>query len=279
MKKILFAGGDTRTLAAIEYMKRYGYAPITYGIENRNKAEFSEVEAVVFPFPTFRNGRLNAPLNPNPPTLEETITETGIDPNTVFAVGGPIKNNPFTRYTDLSENEELKLRNAVTTAEGAIALLIENTDRAVFGMPILTVGYGAIGKRLSQLLHAMGANVTVAARKEKDRTDALLHGCKTMDTAKLSLRGQKAILNTVPVQLITESISETADEDACFLELASSPGGCDPDDVKKRMRKWISGASLPGKVAPVTAGEDLAKTLIPIFSLQKRKGSGTTIGT
>lgn len=262
---VLFAGGDQRTLAAIEYMKKAGYSVKTYAVTDRYPFDGSRISALVLPFPCLKQGKLNAPMISTPPTLAEMIRETGIDCN-IPVIGGPLKENPFPNYTDLSLREDLKLRNAVTTAEGALGLLIAHTDKAVFGMNCMVVGYGAIGKRLSYLLHSMSAKVTVAARKHKDRTDALCHGYDATDTADFSLEGMDALFNTVPFPIFTEEILRTAETDLKFFELASAPWGCDPETAKKCGISVIYGPALPGKVAPVTAGEDLAKTVIHILS-------------
>ncbi len=264
MKTVLFAGGDQRTLAAMEYMKSQGYHVKTYGIHDRVPTDGRDVSAAVLPFPCLKQGRLNAPLIPDPPTLAEVLEETGIDPG-IPVIGGPIPENPFPHYTDLSLREDLKLRNAVTTVEGAVNLLIHHTDRAIFGSRCLVIGYGAIGKRLSAILSLFGGRVTVAARKEKDRTDAELHGYGAMDTKFLQLHGFQVIFNTVPQILLTEDVLGGSEPTAVFFELASLPGGIDRDAATRLHRRIVDGPALPGKVAPVTAGEDLAKTVIDIL--------------
>ena len=274
MATVLFAGGDERTLAALDYMQKQGFSTKTYAITHRTETDATEATALVLPFPCLKNGRLNAPLIDNPPTLEELIRETGID-QTIPVIGGPIAENPFPRFIDLSQREDLKLRNAVTTTEGAIDLLIRNTPRAILALPCLVIGYGAIGKRLSAMLFALGASVTVAARKQKDRTDAELHGYGIQSTDGLDLRGFSAIFNTVPHLLLTEPRLQQSETDVRIFELASAPGGCDRGAAQRLNRTVIDGPALPGKVAPVTAGEDLAKTVIHILLSPKEKGSGT----
>lgn len=265
MRKILFAGGDRRTLSAVEYMKKQGFSIVTYALPHRRPIEDRNFSAVVLPFPCLKQGRLNAPLTETPPTLEEFLSETGIDPS-ITAIGGPIPDNPFSRYVDLSQREDLKARNAVPTAEGALELLMRHTDRTIWGMNCLIVGYGAVGKRLSTVLSSLGASVTVAARKGRDRLDAELRGWRTMDTKELHLQGFQAIFNTVPKVLLTESVLRESDSHAVFVELASPPGGIDRACEQSRFRTVIDGPALPGKVAPVTAGEDLAKTVIHILN-------------
>ncbi|MBO5214021.1 MAG: hypothetical protein J6B86_04565 [Clostridia bacterium] len=261
---ILFAGGDKRTLSALAYMKSQGFSVCSYALTDRVAVDATSISAVVLPFPCLKNGRLNAPQIEQPPTLSELIEELGISTDLPI-IGGPIPNHPFSNYVDLSLREDLKLRNAVTTVEGAVSLLIHNTDRAIFGMNCLVLGYGAIGKRLSSVLSSLGASVTVAARKQKDRVDATMHGFGAMDVKALELRGFQAVFNTVPHVLLTREILQNSEPDAVLFELASAPGGIDRTAAAELQRTVLDGPALPGKVAPVTAGEDLAKTVIDIL--------------
>lgn len=262
MDTILFAGGDRRTSVAVEYMKQAGFSVQTYAVTERIPLDGRGISAMILPFPCLKKGRLNAPLIETPPTLSEVLAETRIDKN-IPVIGGSLSPNPFPNYTDLSLQDDLKLRNAVTTVEGAVKLLIENTDRALLLSRVLVVGFGAIGKRLTRILQAMGSTVTVAARREKDRVDAVLQGNFAMDTATMNLGEFDIVVNTVPALLITESVLRTAPAHTLFLELASAPGGIFRGDAERRI---VDGAALPGKVAPVTAGEDLAKTVISILN-------------
>lgn len=264
MATILFAGGDRRTFAAISYLKKQGFEVKTYALTHRSPVDGRGVSAMVLPYPCLKQGKLNAPMLQDPPTLEEVIAKTGIDV-TVPVLGGPIPNNPFPHYTDLSLREDLKLRNGVTTAEGAVELLMKSSDRTVFGTKCLVVGFGAIGSHLAHILRGMGADVTVAVRKEEVRTKAMLTGYGVMDTKSLCLEGFHAIFNTVPHPLITDGVLKTSPPDALFFELASFPYGIDRAAAEKQCRRVIEGFALPGKVAPVTAGEDLAKTVICIL--------------
>ena len=50
-------------------------------------------------------------------------------------------------------------------------------------------------------------------------------------------------------------------EDTLVLDLASKPGGLDLDAASALNRRVIWALSLPGKTAPVTAGEIIARTV------------------
>ena len=58
----------------------------------------------------------------------------------------------------------------MATSEAALAILIENTEKTLFGSNILIIGYGRIAKILAEYLKALKANVTVCARKEIAKT-------------------------------------------------------------------------------------------------------------
>ena len=50
-------------------------------------------------------------------------------------------------------------------------------------------------------------------------------------------------------------------KNALLIDLASAPGGVDYDEAEKMGIKTIHALSLPGKVAPVTAGDIIKKTI------------------
>ena len=142
---------------------------------------------------------------------------------------------------------------------------------------MLVVGYGRIGKLLADLLHLMGANVTVAARKETDLALARMHGCQTNlireknDRSVLSLSTQyHVILNTVPVCLFDEDTLRTMEAETVLIDLASAPGGIDYDAANRLGLKTIVALSLPGQVAPITAGEIIGDLILS--HLRKEQG-------
>ena len=49
--------------------------------------------------------------------------------------------------------------------------------------------------------------------------------------------------------------------DALIIDLASKPGGVDFDTASRLGRKTVWALSLPGKVAPITAGDMIACTI------------------
>ena len=117
---------------------------------------------------------------------------------------------------------------------------------------MLVIGWGRIGKCLSRLLRQMGANVTVCAKKAKDRNILSAMGYNAVDFHEVDLTDYKVIYNTAPTMVFP-----TCPGDALKIDLASRLGLGSPDVI------WARG--LPGKDAPESSGNLIAKTLIPIL--------------
>ncbi len=73
--------------------------------------------------------------------------------------------NSTAKVFDLGESETFKLKNAILTVEGVLALSIKSTLFSIYGSKTLVVGYGRIGSYLTKQLISLGASVYVV---EKD---------------------------------------------------------------------------------------------------------------
>ena len=60
-------------------------------------------------------------------------------------------------------------------------------------------------------------------------------------------------------------------QECLFIEIASSPFGIDFQAAKEYAFDVIKANSLPGKVAPKTAGEIIGRSILPI--IEKRGGN------
>ncbi|MDE6776335.1 MAG: hypothetical protein K2J25_00190, partial [Oscillospiraceae bacterium] len=111
------------------------------------------------------------------------------------------------------------------------------------------------------------AKVTVVARNVVKRAEAELLGCESMAFSELenAVKNFDVICNTVPAQVITKPVLEKIQENALILDLASKPGGIDLESAQMLNRRVVWALSLPGKTAPITAGEIIAKTILHIL--------------
>ena len=128
-------------------------------------------------------------------------------------------------------------------------------------------GFGRVGKALSQRLAGLGARVSVSARSWADLALAESCGYRAEQTEHLAgwLCGYDLVVNTVPAPVL--GLTELSDlKPGCLvIDLASKPGGVDFGAAARLGVKVIWALSLPGKVAPVTAGECIQTTIYNIM--------------
>ena len=125
-------------------------------------------------------------------------------PPHIHILGGrlaPLKLEHYTT-TDLLEDARYLAKNAAITAHCAVKLAAGKLPCTWEQCPVLVIGWGRIGKCLAQLLQALGAQVTVAARKEADRAMLEALGYRAADPACLSCSQYRVIYNTAPAQAV-----------------------------------------------------------------------------
>ena len=161
--------------------------------------------------------------------------------------------------------KELAVANAVPTAEGALAIAMAEVPYTIHGARCLILGYGRVAKALARILSAVGAHVTVAARKPKDLAWIDANGQMPLAFSDLT-QGDDAlsydiVFNTVPEQIAGAALLSRLPKDVLLLDLASAPGGFDHDWAKDHGYHILWALSLPGKTAPVTAGRIIGETI------------------
>ena len=167
--------------------------------------------------------------------------------------------------------EDLQQRNALPSAEGAIMVAMENTDRVIEGMRVLICGYGRIGKLLADKMKRLGASVSVAARRDEILCEIAMAGFEAVDLRQINdliraSQGCEVIFNTIPSQIFTRQVVEKIVGDPLYIEIASAPGGIDLQSARERKMRIIFAPSLPGRYAPASAGEYIFETIKDILS-------------
>lgn len=224
-------------------------------------------DAVILPMPVSTDGKtVNAPFSRLCLPIEQIYAAVRAE-QPVF--GGGISEEiaaAFARRNvrafDYLTREELAVRNAVPTAEGALQLAMEELPVTIDGASCLVTGYGRIAKVLSSMLVSLGATVTVAARKCADRAWARVQGCRAVHTDELAqLPPFDVIFNTVPTLLLDRRVLTGIDPHTLLIDLASRPGGIDFNAAADLHLKTIWALSLPGRVAPKTAADIIRSTI------------------
>ncbi len=275
-------GGDLRQLTLARLLKQEGFHVFLYGfdkditvddpIPETDKTYVLNADIIILPVPvTFDGSVVNSPYAKTPMPIEEFLD--GVNPS-ALVFGGQIQPNlqkAFEEhgiaYRDYLKREELSVRNAVPTAEGAIEIAISETLITIHGSKCLVLGYGKIGKILSKMLFGLGAQTFVEARKYADLAMIEGHGYEPLAIGELPSRiGEfDVIFNTVPALILDDSLLKRVRKDTLIIDLASKPGGVDFDAAKEVGVRVIWALSLPGKVAPVTSGTIIKDTIMNII--------------
>ena len=186
-------------------------------------------------------------------------------PGSVTVMGGNLSHPALVscRTVDFLKDPMYLAENAAITAHCALRLLLPLLPATVSGMPILVIGWGRICKHLSSILKNLGAFVSVTSRRPEDRAMLSSLGYGSIDPAALgvNLSRFRVIINTAPHPVLDADRCRFLREDCVKIDLASKPGIlC--DNVL-----WARG--LPGKYAPESAGDLIARTAIRLALIKE----------
>lgn len=276
-KSILILGGDNRSLYLGEFLEKQHFNICYYAFNQTDCYEtlvdaINENDFIVLPLPfTLDRITLNAPL------FDERVLISDI-----FALASPEKtffggqlpksfceelDSRGVKYYDYLLLDEFAIYNAVPTAEGVVMVLIEELPITIHGMQCAVTGYGKVGKVLALTLKALGADVTVFARKEQDFADAFSKSIKCRYISELTTSDNRfdVLINTVPTKILGAMQLDRLNPDCVLVEIASAPFGIDFQATKERAFKVVKASSLPGKVAPQSAAEIIGRSILPII--------------
>lgn len=233
-----------------------------------NLREAAKDAFVILPIPSFdKNGMLSGAGHIS---AEELFRLLPCKSHILGAKAGPLitalaKEHGHIFY-DYGERDDFNLFNAVPTAEAAILIAMENSQKTIHKGSFTVIGYGRIGKALSARLSDLGARVYVAARSDSALASAECDGHIPIPLVSLleSPPDCDVCFNTVPVPILDKDDLEKWN---CplFIELASIPGGFTSAGVSYLSNRYISALSLPGRYFPHTAGEIIYKTALTII--------------
>lgn len=273
-------GGDMRSAALAELLPADGHQVRCFGLEKGGgppqaaslREALDGAEAVVLPLPMGGGETLNAPLADAPISVRELAEAIPADalvlagrPEGVFA---QLAGARGLRVEDYFAREELTVKNAAITAEGALEILLRELPVTVLGSRVLVAGFGRIGKLLALRSRLLGAHVTVSARRPEDRAKIECLGLESADTGRLesAVRGLDALVNTVPAPVIGRQVLSRLPRSCFVLDLASRPGGVDFEAARELGLRAFWALGLPGKAAPVTAGAAVRDTVYNILN-------------
>lgn len=280
-KRFAVAGGDLRQIHVAKSLAADGHNVKIFGFDNYSntisgleickdtETLLEDAEYVIFPLPYSSDGvHLNTPYLSYEVKLCDVYEKirTGMT-----VLGGRFSSRELTsrgiKTIDYFEREELQILNAVPTAEGAVYIAMQERPHTISGSNCLVVGYGRIGKVLAPLLKGMNASVTVSARRFEDLARIRSVGLRAIKTKDIvnTVSEYDIIFNTVPALVIDKNVLSEVKKNVLIIDLASKPGGVDFNEAKALGINAVWSLSLPGKVAPISAGEFIKETVINII--------------
>ena len=184
-------GRDARQLAAARALQNSGYTVL--GAEGAGQADY-----ILLPMPMDAEAadlaRILRAARPGTLALGGRISE-------------PVRKAAQAAGVELVDyflRPELACLNAVPTAEGCLALLMQLRQRTIWESEFLVLGYGRIGRAVARRLQALGGQVTIAARAPEQRAAAR---CAGLHAAPLTALEQllphfDAGINTIPAPVL-----------------------------------------------------------------------------
>lgn len=285
-KKIAVIGGDERQIFAARMLLRQDFSVAVWGLRDRAKqiipslphAPLQETlagaDAVVLPLPVSFDGiHLNSPFHEDG---KVRLTSILAQMQSGLLLGGKLPlalrdsaEEKGITCVDYFSSDELQLRNAIPTVEGAIEIAMRELPVTLYGNTAAVIGYGRIGSLLARRLKDLGMRVYVYARRQEALVNAELQG---MISCPLSGEGEhstlaslptdcRVLFNTVPVRLLSREVLRNIPRECLLIDLASIPGGIDQKAAEEMGIRSIWGTALPGKCAPESAGDILGITL------------------
>ena len=291
--QIVVMGGDARQIEVIRRLSELNAKLFLIGFEQLDHSfpggvkekidgiEWKHVDAILLPVAgTDTNGEIETIFSNETIHLTEAVLIQTPDHCTVYS---GIANEYLTSITNkanrklilLFDRNDVAIYNSIPTVEGVLMLVIQNTDITIHNSKTVVLGFGRNGMTISRVFRDLGAKVKVGARKAEHLARIDEMGLEPFHISKLKhvVKDADIVINTIPHLIITEEVISNMPHHTLIVDIASKPGGTDFRYAEKRGIKAILTPSLPGIVAPKTAGKILANVLTELFTgdLIKRK--------
>lgn len=291
---ILIIGGDRREVDLYLHFKKIGASANLFGFNNFKNLgvvlsadDFLEqlkiTDVIITPLSGIEaDGEIYAPFAGKKISINCPEILSAINPEAIFIAGyiHPTLKDIFKEYSirfyETRGMDEISTLNAIPTAEGAIQFAMANTDKTIHNSQSFVLGFGRCGKILADTLKALGAEVTVVARRWEVLAwvEALKMIPLHLDDLKREIGKAEVIYNTIPFPVLDAGILCNVNKSALIIDIASYPGGIDYAAAEKLNIRTTLLPGLPGKVAPKTASKILCRVYPPLILSLLKGGEG-----
>ncbi|MBS4172568.1 dipicolinic acid synthetase subunit A [Bacillus sp. FJAT-49736] len=292
--QIAVIGGDARQLEVIRKLSELdaklsliGFEQLDHvfsGVskEKIHEVDFSEIDAIILPITgTDANGQVEMIFSAETVEITEEMLlktpahctiYTGIKNAFLEEMTKKVKR----RLVMLFERDDVAIYNSIPTVEGTIMMAIQHTEFTIHGSTVAVLGLGRVGMSVARSFHHLGAKVKVGARKSEHLARITEMGLVPfhLNDIDKEVRDIDICINTIPHLVVNASVIQKMPTHTLIIDLASKPGGTDFRYAEKRGIKALLAPSLPGIVAPKSAGQILGNVLAQLLEedVVKRKG-------
>ena len=179
-------------------------------------------------------------------------------------------------YWDFMKLPEVVEGNGWITAEATVAEVLQQGEYSIYGQKILVTGYGCCGEKIAKVFSNMGAKVVVAARREEIREKIQRDGFCAISFSEVEkmIGDVSTVINTVPAMVITQNCIRRMQTNACIVDIASSPGGCDFEAANKYGITAKLALGLPGLYTTTSSAELLRNAISKYAPLKNEVREG-----
>lgn len=289
---IAVIGGDARQLELIRKLSEWdanlfliGFDQLDHGFTGATKvdideANLEEIDSVLLPVSgASLKGKVETIFSNKEVVLSSQHLKRTPEHCTIYS---GISNSFLDQCTQeanrklvkLLERNDLAIYNSIPTAEGTVMMVIQNTDVTIHDSSVMVLGFGRTGVTVARTMAALGAQVKVGARRSEHLARITELGLEPfyMDDLEEKVHKVDICINTVPAPILNAKVLSQMSISTLIIDLASKPGGTDFRYADKRGIKALLAPGLPGIVAPKTAGQIIAKVLLPLLIENRAKG-------
>ncbi|MDP7664056.1 MAG: dipicolinate synthase subunit DpsA [Nitrospinota bacterium] len=275
-RKAAFLGGDRRQIWIVEEAVKAGFEVSAVGCppeiekftgkpqENSIDDAVREADAIFLPIPVHssrRDGSLYSDNEPFPLFLTDECLNLAKKGAVVLVGHAPAELTDSIRrlgfhLEEFEEDDERAILNGIPTAEGVVAITIQNTEECFPTMKCMVIGFGRISVTLARDLRRLGAEVWVAARRLEVRARALQMGFHplSMEEYMDAIGEMDVIYQTATAVLMDKEALSRVRPDTLVVEMASPPGGSDFEAAKELGARLIWARAQAGTAPKAAAG-------------------------
>ncbi len=257
-------GGDLRFVHLVAMLNESGRQAVGF-LQEKASDELASIGELRHYSCVISNWPMRWPLSEGDWSQEELLQQ--LSPGSVLLLCGPKfpqRRRWDLQYINLWEDETLLQENAYLTAEAAVAIAASEVQGRIGDLPCAVVGYGRIGRALTEILLGMNVRVLVVSGHEAKRRAAQESGAEVADLRDVAraLVGRKLIFSTPPATVIDAEVLRHLDLDARILDLASPPYGVDLDAARELNLHAGREPGLPGRYCPLSAARAIFNAVL-----------------